>query len=166
MPGCEDDEPPSSGVVHLKVTAETLLPKKDPETEARIDALTAPGKVPDYVTPGDIRKARQAARREYRQDLKDAVKGELAKRGLKVEDMVKVVFDDAVSTVKRKVMERLAEADVSGALIKTEIQILVRGEFGKNGLPTIKAFLEAEAIAYAKEMINRNVHINVKEGTW
>lgn len=40
LPGCEDDEPPSSGEVHLKVSADMLLPKKDPETEARIDALT------------------------------------------------------------------------------------------------------------------------------
>lgn len=55
---------------------------------------------------------------------------------------------------------------MSGALINNEIQKLVRGEFGQNGLPTIKVFLEREITAYAKEMINRNVHINVKEGTW
>jgi len=135
-------------------------------TELAIDMLSA--NPPAWVTPEDIRKARRKARKDYREELKDAIAYELRK-SINVD--IKVIVENALTTIVKKVTDKV-EAQLnqkgSGATqrIDNEVKRLVQESLRDRGVSMLAGYVQAEAQAYAKEMVTNNLIITLKEGNW
>lgn len=178
MPGCEDDTPPGAYdaaadramINELDRVMDVLEgnpspPKKSP-TEMAIDLLSA--NPPDYVTPEDIRKARRKARKDYREELKDAIAYELRKS---INIDIKVIVENALTTIVKKVTDKVeAQLNQKGSdaaqRIDNEVKRLVQESLRDRGVSMLTGYVQAEAQAYAKEMVTNNLLIQLKEGNW
>lgn len=136
---------------------------KNPETEARIDALSE--NPPEFVTPEDIAKARKAARKAYREDLTNAVKRELMASPVNMKEIIEAAMTDIVGRVSRQVAEKLKERSADNR-IDAEVRSLVADQLKKFKPNLIAGVIEAEIESFVKEMVAKNVVVSIKGDHW
>lgn len=128
--------------------------------ETAINLLSA--NPPEYVTPGDIMKARKAARRQYRQDLRDAVKGLLLAQPVNVHELVQSAFAEIVAKTTKQVETKLTSKGADN-LLDAEIKRLVAASLGRYGAGSINAAISEQVKAYAEQAVKDCVLVTIKD---